>query len=146
MRGFLEDLKQTISAVFTVAAVIVGGGLFLWVLWISDYQRIFYRLKELLGWLFAVAFLVALLPLPAVAVTAFNCGDEYITFETTGQTARGERRTITVQKRLLLMVVSAGKDGGALDTAVLIGRDGVPGTGANHITPDTYRRLIQCLD
>ena len=30
--------------------------------------------------------------------------------------------------------------------AVVIGRDGVPSTGANYITPDTYRHFISCLD
>ena len=78
----------------------------------------------------------------AADATEFKCGKDYVTFQTTGKAKSGAVQTLTIQKRLVSMVVMT-SDG---EMAVGIGRDGVPGTGIQYITSDTYRRLIGCLD
>ena len=82
-----------------------------------------------------------LVPTPALA-TEFKCGKDYVTFQTTGKAKSGAVKTLTIQKRLVSMVVMT-SDG---EMAVGIGRDSVPGTSIQYITSDTYRRLIGCLD
>ena len=78
----------------------------------------------------------------AADATEFKCGKDYVTFQTTGKAKSGAVQTLTIQKRLVSMVVMT-SDG---EMAVGTGRDGVPGTGIQYITSDTYRRLIGCLD
>ena len=91
----------------------------------------------------AVAGMAALLFFSVAAFAAeFKCGKDYVTFQTTGKAKSGAVKTLTIQKRLVSMVVMT-SDG---EMAVGIGRDGVPSTGIQYITSDTYRRLIGCLD
>ena len=78
----------------------------------------------------------------AAFAAEFKCGKDYVTFQTTGKAKSGAVQTLTIQKRLVSMVVMT-SDG---EMAVGIGRDGVPGTGIQYITSDTYCRLIGCLD
>ncbi len=92
-----------------------------------------------------VAIIIALLlsSAPGGAATEFKCGDDYITFETRGKTESGPARMITVQKQMILIVMAGETQAGG---AVMIGRDGVPNPGLNHITQDTYRHFMRCLD
>ena len=78
----------------------------------------------------------------AADAAEFKCGKDYVTFQTTGKAKSGAVQTLTIQKRLVSMVVMT-SDG---EMAVGIGRDSVPGTSIQYITSDTYRRLIGCLD
>lgn len=90
----------------------------------------------------AAGVAIALLSSASAFATEFRCGDKFVTFHTTGTAKTGPSHLVTVQKRMIL-IIAASKQGGM---AVMIGRDGVPNTGTNHISPDTYSRLIRCLD
>ena len=91
----------------------------------------------------AIILVFLLSSAPEGAATEFMCGDDYITFETKGETTIGPSHIVTVQKRMILIVIAGGTQPGA---AVVIGRDGVPESGTNHITQDTYRHFMRCLD
>ena len=85
---------------------------------------------------------IALLSSATAFAAEFRCGKEFITFETTGQSKTGPILVVTVQKRMIVMLMGPDGESGV----VAIGRDGVPHTSANYITPDTYRNFIRCLD
>ena len=95
-----------------------------------------------MGKLMAAAAIAIFMISPAAIATEFKCGKAYVTFQTTGKAKSGAVQTLTIQKRLVSMVVMT-SDG---EMAVGTGRDGVPSTGIKYITSDTYRRLIGCLD
>lgn len=90
------------------------------------------------------AAIVSALPLVSTPVfaTDFKCGKDFVTFQTTGDTKTGPTKVVTIQKRLIMIVVETSKG----ETAVILGRDGVPETGANYISTDTYLRFLRCLD
>ena len=77
----------------------------------------------------------------AAAADEFRCGKDYITFQTTGVSRAGPTRIITAQKRVIIFIVKSSNG----ERAVVMGRDGVPTMGTNHITLDTYRRILKCL-
>ena len=89
-----------------------------------------------------MATIFAFLLMPTASAADFKCGKDFITFETTGQSKTGPIRVVTVQKRMIVMLMGPDGEPGV----VAIGRDGVPHASANYITPNTYRQFMLCLD
>ena len=80
--------------------------------------------------------------LSGTAIAAWvRCGDEFITFEATVEEKTGSVNIVTVQKRMILIIMVTSNG----EIVVVIGRDGVPAIVRHYITPDTYREFMQCL-
>ena len=121
----------------TVAAAIVGGGLFLWLFWLSDIQGIFYRVKGLIEWLFVATIFVALpLSFAEASETEFKCGDKFITFPSE---KRDEKYVtlVTIRKTIIMGIQMTDPD------YAQVGGKG--GSGIS-VTAKTRVRILKCLD